>query len=80
MRWTDDDTHSIKMLIKNKGICFGTQDKIINCNLCVIYNQCDNGIENNDEIVGDLYYQRYLIAVAIAKDYFTESELFELLL
>ena len=80
MRWTDDDTNSIKMLIKNKGICFGTQDKVINCNHCILFDNCASGIGDGEYKKGDLFYQRYLLAVSIAQDRFNEAELFKLLL
>lgn len=71
---------SLKQLIRNKGICFGSQDTQINCDLCVLSHNCNYGIDNDYEKDGDLYYQRYLIAVSIAREELSQEELFELLL
>jgi len=75
-----DDRESVKKLIINKGICFGDSRVVINCSYCVLQNHCEEGVENNTDIPGDLQHQRYLLAVALAEEGLTPSELFELLL
>jgi len=82
MREYDDyELDSLKKIIINKGICFEIKRADpIDCDWCVLCNICAAGIQFNQEELSDLYLQRYLVALNLAEEYMTTSELFELLL